>query len=280
MMPQPPKNLSFRVDTMFVGNGNRVGVIRPNELGIYCGLPLMVLNETTQQNTYYDPKSMIDQITNPNTTFNKIMSDGKKMGEWGHPTFFGLNKDETIQRLVTVDERNTSHLFTSLYTDAPGPSGTVVVRGDVKPTGPMGAVFKESLEDPVVNTSFSLRAYVTTDTRPNGLKYRTVRQLCTWDVVGASGYKTTDKAHALGLESFSGDTYEEYEIQVIDNGMLMIDQIALESYSDTELNEIFGVRKVSQLVQSRTFVKPDRELMARFPNLYPKAVYNDHIKEF
>lgn len=274
-----PPNLQFRVETMFAGSGGRVGRIIPDENGIYKGLPLMVIGEVTQQKTYYDPMSVMDQITNPQTKLNKVLKQGKLFGEFGHPSFQGLNQDDAIQRLVTVDEKSTSHLFTSLYTDAPSSDGTVVLRGDLKPSGPYGPAFKESLDDPVVNTAFSLRAYVSTDMRPDGVKYRKVRQLCTWDTVGASGYMSTDKAHALGLESFSGDHYDQHEIQIMSDGNLMIDQIALETFIDTELNEILGVSNISQIIQSRTFVKTDRSLQERFPRLYNDSIFNDYFRE-
>jgi hypothetical protein len=264
---------------MFASKGGRVGRIKPNENGIYCGLPLMTLGETTQNRTYYDPQSLIQQITDPQTRFNKVLSQGKLYGEFGHPSFNGLSQDDAIQRLVTVDEKNHSHMFTSIYTDTPGADGTVVLRGDLKPTGPYGPAFKESLDDPVVNTAFSLRAYVSTNVRPDGLKFRTVRQLCTWDTVGASGYAGTDKAHAIGLESFSGDQYDQHEIQIMTDGNLMIDQIALETFMDTELNEILGVSSVSQIIQSRTFVKVDKSLQERFPGMYAQSVFNEYFKE-
>lgn len=275
--PNMPRNIQFRVESMFPKG--RVGVIKPDEQGVYRGLPMMVFGEVTQQKTYYDPASIMDQITNPETSFNKVLKQGKKYGELGHPTFIGLNQDEALTRLVTVDEKNHSHLFVGLYTDAPSATGTVVLRGDVKPAGPYGSVFKESLDDPVVNTAFSLRAYVSTDMRPDGVKFRTVRQLCTFDTVGASGYASTDKAHAIGLESFAGDSYSEYEINILQDGNLMIDQIALETYTNTDLNEILGVSSVSQIIQSRTFVETDKSLQERFPSLYQRSVFHDFIKE-
>lgn len=277
MNPSIPRNISFRMESMFL-NG-RVGRIKPDENGIYKGLPMMVLGEVTQQQTYYDPQSIMDQVTNPESRFYKIFKSQKLFGEYSHPTFYGMNDSDKLQRLVTVDETRASHLFTGLYTDNPSSNGTVVLRGDVKPAGPYGSVFKESLDDPVMNTAFSLRAYVTTDMKPNGLKYRTVRQLTTFDTVGASGYATTDKAHAIGLESFSGDNFHDYEIHVMEDGNLVIDQIALESFSNTDLNEIFGVSKVSQIIQSRTYVKPDKSLHERFPNLYTSGIFNEYFKE-
>ena len=273
-----PRNIQFRVETMFPNN--RVGRVKPDERGVYCGMPLMVLGEITQQKTFYDPQSVVHQITDKSTRLNKVVSQGKLYGEYGHPQFYETMTDnDKIQRLMTVDESKQSHLFTSIYTDKPSADGTIVIRGDIKPTGPYGAILKESLDDPIVNTAFSLRAYVSTDVKPDGLKYRTVRSLTTWDTVNASGYAGTDKAHAIGLESFGGDDYLDYEINVMQDGNIVIDQIALESYSDTELNEIFGSTKVSKLVQSRTFVKADPELHEKFPNLYKNGIFNEYFKE-
>ena len=274
-----PRNISFRVETFYAGKG-RLGRIRPDENGIYKGLPVMVLGEVTQQQTYYDPTSMMNQIVNPDTRFNKVMTQGKLYGEYGHPQFFNMNDQDKMVRLLTVDEKQSSHLFTSVYTDNPSPDGSVVVRADIRPTGPFGHIAKESLEDPVVNTAFSLRAFVDNRMTPNGVKFRTVRQLVTWDIVGASGYATTDKAHAIGLESFSGDEYLDYEIVVQENGNLKIDQIALETFSDTDLNEIFGTSKISKISQTITLVETDKSLSERFPSLYRKGIFNEHFREF
>ena len=268
------RNIQFRVDTLYYKNGNRVGRIKPDENGIYKGLPMMILGETTQQQTYYEPTSLVDQIVNPNTHFNKIYTQQKAYGEWGHPNFYGMSDRDTIQRLVDIDQRNVSHLFTGIYTDTPMPNGNVVIRADVKPTGEKGAIFKESMDDPVINTAFSLRAFVDTKVRPDGVKEKITRKLCTWDSVGPSGYATTDKAHGLGLESF-----QDFEINVMENGNLLIDQIALESFSDTEFNELFGSTQVMRCIQSRTIVESDRSLLDRFPTIYPKSMLDDYFKE-
>lgn len=277
--PKIPLNVSFRVESMYTKNGGRVGVIKPNAQGIYCGLPMMVLGQVTQQQTYYDPQSMVDQITNPNSRYSTVLRQGKSYGEWGHPSFIGMPQSDQLQRLVTVDEKHTSHLFTSVYTDNPSADGTIVVRADIKPSGPMGPVLKESLDDPVINTAFSLRAYVDTKVNAQGVKMRTVRSLVTFDTVGASGFYGTDKAHAIGLESFAGSNFLDYEINVMQDGNLMIDQVALETYNNTDLNEIFGTSDIQRIVQSRTFVKVDPSLAERFPTLYQKGIFHDYFKE-
>jgi hypothetical protein len=272
-----PRNLQFRVETLFVRRGNRVGTVR-QENGIYKGLPMMVLGEETQQRTYYDPASIMDQITNPESRFAKIFSQQKAYGEYGHPDFSGMSDGDKLQRLVTIKESQVSHLFTSFYTDEARPGSPVVLRADVKPTGPYGHTFQESLDDPILNTAFSLRAYV--DTQMKGsLKYRTVRSLTTFDTVGPSGYATTDKANALGLESFAGDNYHDYSIDVMKNGNIQINEIALETFVNNELNEIFGTNDVSRLVQSKTIVKADPSMLEKFPTLYAKGIFHDFFKE-
>lgn len=276
--PSLRPNISFRIETIYPNA--RVGVLKPDERGVFRSIPMMVLGEITQQKTYYEPESVVNQIVSPDSHFNKVFKNQKLMGEYGHPTFYDLPSDnDKIQRLCTVDESKVSHLFTSLYTDSPSSDGTIIVRADIKPTGPYGAVLKDSLEDPVVNTSFSLRAFVDTNIRPDGVKYRTVKSLTTFDAVGSSGFKNSDKGHALGLESFSGDNYLNYEISVMKNGTLVIDQIALETFSNTNLNEIFGTSDLKKISQSRTFVKADRSLMERFPNLYKHTLFHDYFKD-
>ena len=106
-----------------------------------------------------------------------------------------------------------------------------------------------------------------------------MRQLATWDTVGASGYKSTDKANAVGLESFAGEEHLEYEIKIMEDGNLLIDQIALENFRNTDLNEIFGQSSIQKIIQSRTIVKSDLELQTKFPNLYPKAMFEEYFKE-
>lgn len=268
-----PPNLSFRVETMFAGKNNRIGVIKPDENGIYKGLPLMDIGVPTQQKTYYDPQSIKDQFTDPNSLFNLKHRNQKAYGELGHPDFISLTKEQSIQRLMEVKEARTSHLFTSVYTDKPRSDGTVILRGDVKPAGELGPRLKEGLDDPVINTSFSLRAYVTTQMQPDGIKYRTVRSLVTFDAVNTSGYVNTDKAHGLGLENL------EYDIEILKDGTLMIDQIALESLSDTVMADIFGTSDVFKVITTRTFVRPDAELMQRSPERHMRSLFHDFFKE-
>jgi hypothetical protein len=275
-----PRNISFRVETLFAKNNNRVGRVIPDENGIYKGLPMMVLGQVTQQKTYYDPQSMIDQITNPNTRFNMVLRQGKLAGEYGHPSFIGMmSESDQLQRLVTVDEKSTSHIFTSLYTDPLTPEGNIVVRGDIKPTGPMGSVLKDSLDDPVINTAFSLRAYVDTKMNPDGVKYRTVRSLVTFDCVTSSGFFGTDKSHALALEHLAGGEYLDHEIQVMEDGNILISQIALESIMNEEMNDILQSSNIQRVIQSQTMITPDQSLHERFPNLYRKSVFHEFFKE-
>ena len=96
MTPSIPRNLSFRVETLFANKNNRVGRVKKTEDGIYKGLPMMVLGETTQQQTYYDPQSVFEQITSPTSRFNMVYTSGKLYGEYGHPDFSQCQGDTKI----------------------------------------------------------------------------------------------------------------------------------------------------------------------------------------
>jgi hypothetical protein len=275
-----PKNIQFRMETLFTGKNGRVGVIKPDSNGIYKGLPMMVLNQTTQQKTYYEPESMMKAITNPEGTFYKNYVAHKAYGELGHPRFTGMDKDAALARLMDVQEARASHLFTGIYTDAPASDGTIVLRADIKPAGEKGATLKESLDDPIQNTAFSLRAFVSGQMLPDGRTFRTVHAFTTFDAVLASGYATTDKFHAIGLESMGNgvDDFHEYEIDITSDGKLLIDAVALESLADSELAEILGTNTVGRVVRTRTLIDPDSGLLARHGDRYARSLFHDHFK--
>jgi hypothetical protein len=275
-----PRNLSFRVETHYAAKGGRVGIIKPDENGVYKGLAMMNLGEKTQQGTYYDPASVVEQITDPTTKFNIVLRQHKLYGEWGHPKFYGLTKDEALTRLRTVDEDRHSHLFLGVASDAPDSNGYVMIRGDIKPMGPNAHYVRETLDDPVANTAFSLRGFVDNRIMPDGTIYRTMRQLTTWDCVGASGYFGTDKAHSIGLESYGDqDSYLEYDLDIMSDGVIRIDQVALESLTDTDSNEIFGVRSIKKLTRQITLIKGDMSVMSERPDLYASSIFNDYFRE-
>ena len=278
--PPMPQNVQFCMETMFAPKGNRVGIIKPDEGGFYNDLPMMVLGAVTENDSYYDVESMVDHLTNPKYSFRKKLYNQQLYGEWGHPDFLQYAEKDRLPRLLQVNEKYHSHLFREIKTANRLESGGILVVADLKPTGPYGQYLKESLDDPYMNTGFSLRSWIN-NTMKNGVKYRTVNSLVTVDTVGAGGYPDASKKNALGLESMAVDGLDQYHdvtIDVLRDGNLMCEEIALESLSGTELNEIFGVTTIKRLTQRKTLIKTDRRLASQFPSSYPTAVFNEHFR--
>ena len=276
--PAMPQNVQFCMETMFAPKGYRVGVIRPDEAGFYCGLPMMVLGAVTENDSYYDVDSMVDHLTNPQYAFRRKLYNQQLYGEWGHPDFLLYQEKDRLPRLMSINEKYHSHLFRKIETGKRLESGGILVIADLKPTGPYGSYLKESLDDPYANTGFSLRSWIN-NTMKNGVKYRTVNALVTVDAVGAGGYPDASKRNGIGIESFNGmSDFNNLTIDVMRDGNLLCDEIALESLSGTELNEIFGVSTITRLTQKRTLIKTDHRLAAQFPTSYGRTVYNDHLR--
>ena len=278
--PPMPQNIQFCMETMFAPKGYRVGEIKPDKAGFYSGLPMMVLGAVTENDSYYDVESMLDHMTNRKYAFRKKLDNQQLYGEWGHPDFLLYEEKDRLPRLMQINEKYHSHLFRKIETGKRLESGGILVLADLKPMGPYGQYLKESLDDPYANTGFSLRSWINNSIR-NGVKYRTVNSLVTVDTVGAGGYPDASKKNSLGLEALQDDDITQFSditIDVMVNGNLLCDEIALESLTGTELNDIFGVATIKRLTQKKTLIKTDRRLMEQFPTSYPTAVFNEHFK--
>lgn len=274
---QDVRNLQFRVDIMTVQNGRKLRGMKPDENGFYNNVPLTCLGTESRNRTAYDVASFVRQIRDPSCVFNELLTTGQMYGELGHPNVIGLKQDEQFQRLLKVDEDRVSHLFGSIYTGKTLENGGVVLEGSVRPHGKQGQWVKESLEDPYANTAFSLRAI--TETRPNagrgGVPLRYMKKLVTFDYVGAGGYREASKVYSSSVENFFS---YEVDLDGITN-TARFDTIALESFSDQEINEIFGAKTICRVSKVITFAKPNIEDQRRFGNeKYLRSVLFDQIR--
>ena len=236
--------ISFVTDVLYVRDGRKLGAIRPDENGYYT-IPLAVLGIPTDNHTYYDVDQFVNQITSPTSTLNKRLTDGKLYGEYGHPTISVLPEDKIIPRLLDIVEEKTSHHIRKLWTGDKLATGGVLIYGAIKPTGPYGTYLKDNFDDPCMNTSFSLRS-IATGRQENGITRRKIKSLVTFDYVTGGGYNQAAKRFAPGVESM-------VDISLIDN-KFRVTESAMESLSDTELNEIFGAKKVTIGNTAVTFI--------------------------
>ena len=251
--------ISFCVEVLTVKNGRSLGKIRPDGNGYYT-IPLAVLGVVTENLTYYETDEFVSQMTSPTTVFNKCLTDGKLYGEFGHPKIALLPREMQIPRLMLIEELNYSHHIGKVWTGEKLESGGRIVYGLVKPFGPQGSQLKASLDDPCLNTSFSLRSIALSKDEPN-LTRRRIKHLITFDYVGAGGYYQAAKRYSPSSESLCLDL-------PITRSNIIESVVAMERFSNTELNEIFGAKEVEILGKTTTFLREKAALQGVDGNLH------------
>lgn len=254
-------SLQFCIDTLQIKDGHRLGRIRPDENGYYM-MPLAVLGIVSQNNTYYDVPAFVEQITGKDAFVRKMLEDGKLYGEFGHPWIAALPRELIIPRLVHIDEKCVSHHIKTMETGKQLENGGVILQGLVRPHGPYGATLKDNLDAPTMNTAFSLRS-VTSEQEINGVKHRTMRRFVTCDAVLAGGYyqaaKRFSSAAMENLQYAPGSTrfkhaLEGFSVALDRAGSLYFEQVALESITDSELNDLFGAKRILRRGQTLTYL--------------------------
>jgi hypothetical protein len=243
-------NISFVVDVLHVRAGKKLGAIRPDEDGYYQ-IPLAVLGTATDNRTYYEVEDFVQQLTSPQSAINMRLTDGKLYGEYGHPKIAMLDEKLVLPRLFDIDEPSVSHHIKKIWTGEVLESGGRIIYGLVKPTGPYGESLRANLDDPCMNTSFSLRS-IAASRQEGQLTRRRIKHLVTFDYVTAGGYNEASKRFSPGVESL-------VDIALVDNNF-RVTESAMECLSHTELNEIFGAKHVMLGSTRTTFVDKQQAL--------------------
>ena len=238
-------NISFVVETLFVRDRRKLGIARPDGDGYY-DMPLAVLGTETRNGTYYEVSDFVDQITGAESYVNKLVTDGNLYGEYGHPAVALLNHDQQISRLLTIDEKSVSHHIRQIATGETLESGGKIIIGKVKPFGPYGGSLQENLDNPNMNTAFSLRSIAIS--RDDGrLIRRNIKKLVTFDAVAVGGYAEASKRYSPSTESLSISMTPS-------SNVIKISEAAMECFTNTEINEIFGSREVMIGKQRLTYL--------------------------
>lgn len=210
--------------------------IKPDKLGIYRKVPIMVLGKASRNRNFYVTDSMIEAITSPRSNFYKALVAGQLEGEWGHPPTTN-NQEADILRMFTIKKENVSHAIHRVYTEQPTDNGNVIVYADISCCGPYGNYLKDDFENPIRNTAFSLRSLSKIINQKDGLVYKTVTALVTIDTVGAPGYAEASKV-CLSTEDLSIPVRPECFISEISQ------LIGVESVNDQELLDILQTDSV------------------------------------
>jgi len=244
-MPTDKNGVYFTVTTMAISDNRSLGKAIRDKDGYFTDIPVAVLGTVTRNNTQYDTPSFIRQIKGPDTTMSMRLSEGTLFGEWGHP-FVDLNSQMGMARLLNLDPQKESNHIRSVSVKRADDLGLDLVVMDSKGTGVYKNVFDEAMEDPCRNLAFSLRGIskATFDKRTN-VTHRELINLVTFDSgVASGGFLEASKRYMAAKEDLSFESLEMVSKHITADDLVLVRNVAMESFTNTELNELMKAHKV------------------------------------
>lgn len=244
MQPSNQAVPHFTIETFVVDDNRSLGKGVRDKDGFFQNIPVAVLNQTTRNATAYDTENFISQIKGP-SAFSMRLQEGVLAGEHGHP-FVDLSTELGMQRLLHIEPKNQSSHIRSVSVKKVEDLGLDMIFMDAKGAGPYGQYFDEAMEDPSRNLAFSLRGISKArQDRKTGVVHKKLINLVTFDsnVVG-SGFKYSTKRYMEAKEDLSFGSYEEVNVPISDQNIKMVHSVAMETFTDTELSDLFKSNKV------------------------------------
>lgn len=229
--------VSFDISSALMSPSNQKA-LTPDKDGVYRGLPLMVLGKVSDNNKEYEINSMVSAISDPSSLFYRKLVAGQLEGEWWHP--LTGDDDAALARIIKIERNNVSHHIHRVYTGKATEQGHVIVYGDIEPSGPYGKHLEASLQNPRINTAFSLRSLVSSLGEENGVLKQKVIVLVTIDAVDAPGYPEASKVH-LG----SAQEGVSYEVDLKKHGEMLVNEFGLEHITDPQICDLLEQDKVT-----------------------------------
>ncbi len=257
-LPTPNRDgVYFTVTTTSIDDNRKLGRAVRDKDGYFTHIPVAVLGTVTRNMTNYDTESFLNQLRGP-STFNTRLSEGNLISEWNHP-FVDLNSSSGMTRLLHLDTTRESNHIRSVSVKRIDDLNLDVVTMDAKGTGPYGKYFDDAMEDPTRNLAFSLRGISKSAyNRSTGVTEKQLVNLVTFDSgVISGGFKEASKRYMASLENLSaservaavesGFQFESCEVinkPISPEDLVVIRNIAVESFTDSELNEIMKASRV------------------------------------
>jgi hypothetical protein len=157
---------------------------------------------------FYTAEDIEDIFVKESSSFNRRLKSGQLRMEVEHPAFEpGMSTAQYMARNMKILLSNTCcHIREVILTPTsdssgiPGQGNFILVEAWIKPSGPHGDALKASLDNPEENTAFSIRC-LTANTRKNGLVFKKLGQVITWDWVLEPGISKATKWKKLSIES-------------------------------------------------------------------------------
>jgi len=241
---------SMEILSMKVKNGKSVKALKPDSSGFYRGLPVLVLGKGSR-NCDYEVESLKESIFGLESNFRKRVEECNCEGEQGHP-FFSGPPEAQFARLFFIDKTRTSHNIFNVRPVKMDSGDTLVVM-DVKPSGPYYDSMKRSLEDPDINTAFSMRVFCFPPTQQsNGRLLKKVREFVTIDHEGTPGWEEASKRYiSSGVNSM--ETLHTQDCYVSDMIKIVTSSTALGH--EAVNNQLFDILQSDEVVlENKSFI--------------------------
>lgn len=245
-------DIQFVVQTAVIDDNRRLISAKKNEEGYYEDVPVIVLNTVTRNATEYSTKSILAQINTPGTAFNTRLTEGTLFGEWGHP-FIDVSTKEGMRRLVHLEPKDAAFDIGKVSCKSLPDLGINLITMSAKPNGPNDYLYERYMTDPTRNLAHSLRSVSNGTKKPNGVISKDMVHLVTIDAGMASGgFKAASKRYMADAESL-GVRKNDFIDMKLDTKSVDLDgeafvafyEVALESFSDTEVNDLFKRKSVT-----------------------------------
>lgn len=235
----------FTIETFLMDDGFKLGKGVRDKDGYFVDVPVAVLGATTRNATKYDTTAFVNQIKGPDTNYYKRLTEGCLFGEWGHP-FVDMNTQLGMERLLNLDPQKESHHIRSTKIRHIDELGIDVIMIDAKGSGPYGKYYDEAMLDPTRNLAHSLRGISKAQfDRKNKVTFKELISLVTFDAgVASGGFKHSSKRYMKSIEGMGCDTIEELHAPITSANIDMVRNVALEKFTNTELNDLFKCKKI------------------------------------
>lgn len=161
---------------------------------------LGAVNAFNAHGAFYSQEGVNELIFDKTSRLGQKLEYGYLFGEMEHPVIKpGVSKEEAFSRVIYLEPSRKSHHIKKLeLIDTGKPTGKgfagniIQIVGWVLPQGPFGPYLKESLDNPEINTAFSIRC-LTLDDYVGGVQVRRIKSIITFDWVTEPGITSANK---------------------------------------------------------------------------------------
>ena len=278
----------FTVTTMMIDDNRTIRAAVKDKDGYYTGVPVAVLGTVTRNMTKYDTPSFINQLTSETTSINRRIKEGTLFSEYGHP-FVDLSSSAGMQRLLHLEPKEKSNHIRSISVKNVADLGLDIVTIDTKPDGPYGTYFDNAMQDPTQNVAFSLRGISKAKfDKATGITNRELISLVTFDsAVASGGFREASKRYmsaateSLGDEKncdFICETNEVINRQISSDDLVLVRNVAMESFTNSEVNEIMKAHRVIIGSVEVGYVDPNTKTVIEIETGQQRSVFHTFSK--